>query len=259
MASREEFDVCVIGTGAGGGVLIDQLTAAGFRVVALQRGPHLRTKDFVDDDDLKIVLRDELFSPDQLETWRLDENSPTESGRFNSVAHCVGGTMVHWSAWSWRFRPDEFRVLSEEGPVEGASLADWPIDYEEMEPYYERAEWAPESSSPGPERQPSVQGGRQEAGLSSLPHPDGDQLPTLRRPARLHLRRRVRRLRLPDRRQGDDVRRVAPQSPAHGPAGPAPELARLRDRGRKGRAGPERPLHRADVGRGARSLGPPCC
>jgi len=124
MARREDFDVCVIGTGAGGGVLIDQLTAAGFRVVALQRGPHLRTKDLVDHDELKIAWRNELFSPDQLERWRLDENSPTESGRFNSVAHCVGGTMVHWSAWSWRFRPDEFRVLSTEGPVEGASL-DW--------------------------------------------------------------------------------------------------------------------------------------
>lgn len=141
MARREEFDVCVIGTGAGGGVLIDQLTAAGFRVVALQRGPHLRTMDFVDDDELKVIWRDELFSPDQRETWRLDENSSTETGRFNSIAHCVGGTMLHWSAWSWRFRPDEFRVLSEEGPVEGASLADWPIDYEELEPYYERAEW----------------------------------------------------------------------------------------------------------------------
>ena len=141
MAKREDFDVCVIGTGAGGGVLIDQLTAAGFRVVALQRGPHLHTKDFVDDDELKVIWRDELFSPDQLETWRLDENSPTETGQFNMIAHCVGGTMLHWETWSWRFRPDEFRVLSEEGPVEGASLADWPIDYEELEPYYERAEW----------------------------------------------------------------------------------------------------------------------
>ena len=141
MARREEFDVCVIGTGAGGGVMIDQLTAAGFRVVALQRGPHLRPTDFVDDDELKVIWRDELFSPDQLETWRLDDNSPTETGRFNMIAYCVGGTMVHWETWSWRFRPDEFRVLSEEGPVEGASLADWPIDYEELEPYYERAEW----------------------------------------------------------------------------------------------------------------------
>ena len=140
MTRRDEFDACVIGTGASGGVIIDRLTAAGLRVVALQRGPELTNADFVDDDELRVAVRDELFSPDQRETWRFDGESPTEIGRFNAVAHCVGGTMVHWSTWSWRFRPDEFRVLSEEGPVERASLADWPITYEELEPHYEQAE-----------------------------------------------------------------------------------------------------------------------
>ncbi len=141
MAKREDFDVCVIGTGASGGVMIQELTAAGFHVVALQRGPYLRNSDFVDDDELRVDRRDTLFSPDQLETYRFDERSPTETGRFNRMAYCVGGTMVHWAASSWRFRPDEFKVLSKEGPVPGASLADWPIDYDELEPYYERAEW----------------------------------------------------------------------------------------------------------------------
>ena len=140
MAKAEEFDVCVIGTGAGGGVMIKELTAAGFRVVALERGPFLQTSQFTD-DELGIVARDELFSPDQLETSRRDETSLTAVGRFMNLAHCVGGAMTHWAGWSWRFRPDEFRVLSTEGPVEGASLADWPISYEEMEPYYEKAEW----------------------------------------------------------------------------------------------------------------------
>jgi choline dehydrogenase-like flavoprotein len=93
------------------------------------------------DDELSVTVRDELFSPDQLETSRLDENSPTQVGRFNGLAHCVGGTMTHWSAWSWRFRPDEFKVRSMEGSVAGASLVDWPISYEDMEPYYEKAEW----------------------------------------------------------------------------------------------------------------------
>jgi len=140
MAMREEFDVCVIGTGAGGGVMIEQLTAAGFRVVALQRGPFLTPSDF-DDDELRTVIRDEVFSPDQVETYRYDAKSPTETGKFNMTAHCVGGTMTHWAAWSWRFRPDDFRVLSTDGPVAGASLADWPITYDELEPFYERAEW----------------------------------------------------------------------------------------------------------------------
>ena len=53
----------------------------------------------------------------------------------------MGGTLTHWAAWAWRFRPDEFKVLSTEGPVAGASLADWPIDYAELEPFYEKAEW----------------------------------------------------------------------------------------------------------------------
>ncbi len=140
MAKTDEFDVCVIGTGAGGGVMIQELTAAGFRVVALQRGPYLKPSDF-HDDELKTLIRDQVFSADQVETYRYDQNSPTETGRFNYMANCVGGTMTHWAAWSWRFRPDEFRVLSTEGPVAGASLADWPITYEEIEPYYERAEW----------------------------------------------------------------------------------------------------------------------
>ena len=48
--TREEFDVCVIGTGAGGGVMIKELTEAGFSVVALERGPFLNPSHFVDDE-----------------------------------------------------------------------------------------------------------------------------------------------------------------------------------------------------------------
>ncbi len=137
--SKQEYDVCVIGTGAGGGVMIDQLTAAGFEVVALERGGRVGPIDF-DDDELRNVIRDEVFSPDQLETYRHDADSSSLTGRFSHLAHCVGGTMTHWAAWSWRFQPDDFEVLSKEGPVEGASLADWPISYEELEPFYTKAE-----------------------------------------------------------------------------------------------------------------------
>jgi len=135
----EEFDVCVVGTGAGGGIMVDQLTAAGFRVVALERGGELSLVDF-DDDELRNVIRDQVFSSDQLETYRSSAGEPTETGAFSQIAHCLGGTMTHWAGWSWRFRPDEFKVLSTEGPVAGAALADWPVDYDEMEPHYEKAE-----------------------------------------------------------------------------------------------------------------------
>ncbi len=141
MAKSEEFDVCVIGTGAGGGVMIQELTRAGFEVVALERGPQLEASQFMSDDELSVVIRDELFSPGQLETSRPDDTKPTVKGQFNMIAYCVGGTITHWAGWSWRFRPDEFKVLSTEGPVPGASLADWPVDYSEMEPWFQSAEW----------------------------------------------------------------------------------------------------------------------
>jgi choline dehydrogenase-like flavoprotein len=60
---RRDFDVCIIGTGAGGGVMLDQLTRAGFEVVALQRGPHLLPQQF-SDDELEVIVRDALFAPD---------------------------------------------------------------------------------------------------------------------------------------------------------------------------------------------------
>ena len=121
MFQWDECDVCVIGTGAGGGVMIKELTQAGFSVVALERGPVLQPSQFID-DELSIVVRDELFSPDQLETSRRNEKSPTQVGRFNNLAHCVGGTITHWSAVSWRLRPDDFKVLSTEGPVPERAL-----------------------------------------------------------------------------------------------------------------------------------------
>ena len=119
--------------------MIDQLTAAGFEVVALERGGRVGPIDF-DDDELRNVIRDQVFSPHQLETYRFDEASAFEPGRHAHLAHCVGGSITHWAAWSWRFQPDDFEVLSKEGPVDGASLADWPISYDDLEPFYAKAE-----------------------------------------------------------------------------------------------------------------------
>ena len=120
--------------------MIDQLTAAGLAVVALERGPFLATSDF-DDDELRNGVRDLVFSANQEETFQNPATGELEIGSFSRISHCVGGTITHWDGMSWRFRPDEFRVLSVEGAVAGASLADWPITYEDMAPYYEKAEW----------------------------------------------------------------------------------------------------------------------
>ena len=133
-------DVCVIGTGAAGGVWIDACTRAGLDVVALERGPHLTPADFVQHDELRNIHRADGFAPDWQETSRSHASEAARLGRGTMLAQCVGGGTAHWGAWVWRYREDDFRVRSVEGPVEGASLADWPIGYDELAPYYDRAE-----------------------------------------------------------------------------------------------------------------------
>src|SRR5512139_868829 len=95
----ESFDVCVIGTGAGGGVLIDELTAAGFSVVALERGPRLGPEDFARHDEISNLVRGTGFAPDLLETLRPDEWSPAVPGRYSMLVHAVGGGTLHWGSW----------------------------------------------------------------------------------------------------------------------------------------------------------------
>jgi choline dehydrogenase-like flavoprotein len=149
--------------------MLQQLTEAGFRVVALQRGPELETEQF-SDDELEIIIRDRLFAADQLETYRLDGGQDARPGRYNQLAHAVGGSMTRWSGWSWRFREDDFRVLSTEGKLEGASLADWPVSYAELEPWYTRAE-----------RDFGVAGRR---GANPFAPPQGSEYPNPPHPAR---------------------------------------------------------------------------
>ncbi len=54
----------------------------------------------------------------------------------------VGGGTVHWQGWLPRFTPNDFRMRTVAGDLPGASLADWPITYDELEPYYQKVEWA---------------------------------------------------------------------------------------------------------------------
>ena len=61
---------------------------------------------------------------------------------FCPVPQMVGGGTVHWQGWLPRFTPNDFRLRTIAGEVKGATLADWPISYEELEPYYAKVEWA---------------------------------------------------------------------------------------------------------------------
>jgi choline dehydrogenase-like flavoprotein len=131
--SREQVDFCIVGAGAGGGVLGAKLAEAGFSVVILDAGPHWDpTRDFVSDElgSYPLFWTDERISggPD-----------PVELGANNS-GRGVGGSTVHYSMVKMRAHPEDFRRRTLEGAVPHADLVDWPLGYDDLEPYYEEVE-----------------------------------------------------------------------------------------------------------------------
>ena len=139
----EPVDVCIIGAGASGAAAAKVLTEGGLRVVALEKGPW-RTKESFGGDELANVNRYNLW-PDPLlnpRTSRTSADDPAELEAFCPVPQMVGGGTVHWQGWLPRFTEDDFRLRSIAGEVPGTTLADWPISYDDLEPYYDKVEWA---------------------------------------------------------------------------------------------------------------------
>ncbi|KQU70780.1 GMC family oxidoreductase [Phycicoccus sp. Root101] len=139
----ERVDAVIIGAGASGAAAAKVLTEGGMRVVALEKGPW-RTKESFGGDELANVNRYNLW-PDPLlnpRTSRRDTESEAEVDLFCPVPQMVGGGTVHWQGWLPRFTENDFRLRSIAGELPGTSLADWPITYAELEPYYDKVEWA---------------------------------------------------------------------------------------------------------------------
>ena len=65
---------------------------------------------------------------------------PSEAD-YNNIAACVGSGTVSYAALAWRYMQEDFKMKSTYGHVTGSTLEDWPISYEDMEPFYEKAEW----------------------------------------------------------------------------------------------------------------------
>jgi choline dehydrogenase-like flavoprotein len=127
-AENEIVDYCIVGVGSAGGVLVQRLARAGFRVVGLEAGPFWDTeKDWVSDEKGSR----ELYWNDLRITGG---THPLALGENNS-GKGVGGGSVHWAAFAPRLHPSDFRVYSEDGVG-----VDWPISYWDLKPYYELLE-----------------------------------------------------------------------------------------------------------------------
>jgi len=135
-ADDDEVDFVIVGTGAGGGTLACKLAEAGFRVVALDAGPFWRPlTEFASDER----AQGDLYWTDKRITAGDD---PLELGSNNS-GKGVGGSTVHFTMVSLRFRPDWFQSRSRLGYA-----LDWPITYDDLAPYYAEAEDALKIAGP---------------------------------------------------------------------------------------------------------------
>jgi gluconate 2-dehydrogenase alpha chain len=156
-------DLCVIGLGAAGGTIASEAAHAGLSVVGLEAGPDhdpTRAAEEFDTDEVTHVvdLKLQWAEPEML----IFEDGPPIP--FPWLARNIGvGGPHHWSGFSFRFHPSDFRVASECGVPDGSSVADWPISYDDLEPFYEATEvmfevsagtthpWEPERHAPFPQ------------------------------------------------------------------------------------------------------------
>jgi len=122
------FDIVIIGTGAGGGTMARALSDTGARILVLERGDFVPQED--DNWNPASVWRDLRYRAK--ERW-LDEHG----AEFLPYMHYgVGGNTKYWGSVLYRLRREDFQALQH---VDGVSPA-WPIDYETLAPYYDRAE-----------------------------------------------------------------------------------------------------------------------
>jgi choline dehydrogenase-like flavoprotein len=124
----DAVDLVIVGCGAGGGVLVQRLARAGWRIVVLDAGP------FWDPD--KDWVSDEAGSAHIYWTQKrlIGGEDPVVLGKNNS-GRGVGGSMVHYAGYTPRFHPSDFETKAQDGVG-----ADWPISYWDLKPHYERVE-----------------------------------------------------------------------------------------------------------------------
>ncbi len=144
--------VVIVGSGPGGASFADVVTAAGWDCIILEKGrnhlldldPPYAPRGEFSNDEIKFVYRN-FLGPDPLtepRTYRRDEGDGERllTGEVNNLPSTVGGGGVHADGKLPRFREIDFALRSTMGPIDDATIEDWPISYDELEPYYAAAE-----------------------------------------------------------------------------------------------------------------------
>jgi len=148
LQAQTRYDVCIIGSGAGAGPVIYELSKAGYKVLVLEKGPWYKTKDFTKDE--LVATRRSVYTPNLKDEYHVIEEQD-DDGNWKAQStyktgydfwngNCVGGSSNFMSGYFSRLKPNDFKLLSIYGKIKGANIADWPISYNELEPFYEKVE-----------------------------------------------------------------------------------------------------------------------
>jgi gluconate 2-dehydrogenase alpha chain len=183
----EIADVCIVGVGGLGGILAKELASAGLKVVGFERGPAPKKEDYAPRDSIRFLVRSEQLDWVRHEptTVRRRHGDKTSLQYRTSPLNVLGGALLHWTGQSARYTPADFKLFTHEiesgnaerakADLSGYDIIDWPLSYDDLEPYYEKFEW-----------EFGVSG---EAGANPFagPRRQGFPLPPLRHSARMEL------------------------------------------------------------------------
>ena len=133
----DDFVVVIVGSGAGGGTLGNELAQKGIKVVMLEAGKHESIDTFQNDEWNSFLQISWLDKRTTSGSWRVARDF---AGLPAWICKTVGGTTTHWAGASLRIQEHEFKARTTYGDIPGANLLDWPVTLAELEPYYAKAE-----------------------------------------------------------------------------------------------------------------------
>ncbi|WP_213953519.1 GMC family oxidoreductase [Variovorax sp. dw_954] len=135
--NTDDSVVVIIGSGAGGGTLANELAQKGIKVVVLEAGATQSSAKFINDEWKSFGQLAWLDNRTTSGNWRVAKDFPNLPAW---TCKTVGGTTTHWAGASLRLEEHEFKARTTYGEIKGANLMDWPVTLKELEPYYDRAE-----------------------------------------------------------------------------------------------------------------------